>query len=133
MVRKVGGEEELLLVDPSTGELANVARRVVSRHDAVHADDEPADVHVDKELLQHMVETRTDPSTDLGLIAGQLCGARRTTIATAEDAGVAIAALGMAPLPGDGPRVTPDSRYAHIVEAFGETGLRAGSLGMHVH
>ena len=127
MTRTVGVEEELLLVDPASGERRNLSMKVLS--EAGHGNG-PV---VDPELLRHMIETRSEPATDLGATARDLRASRRAAIAAAERAGTAVAAVAMAPLAGPAHRVTPDTRYARIVDEFGRTGLAAGSLGMHVH
>lgn len=133
-VRTVGIEEELLLVDPGSGELATVSARVMHRHRASGRDaSEGPEGDLDDELLQHMVETHTDPGTDLEQTGEQARAARRTAIAAAREAGVAVAAVGAAPLGPTLSRVTPDDRYHRIVEEFGDTGRAAGTLGMHVH
>lgn len=135
-VRKVGVEEELLLVDPKTGELRNVAAHVLHEHrSAADQGDHPAEAtdDLERELLQHMVETHTDPLTDLREVGAQIRAARRTAIEAARSAGVAVAALGIAPLSTSRPRVTRDDRYERIVQEFGDTSLTAGTLGMHVH
>lgn len=132
--RKVGVEEELLLVDPGTGERLDVSRRVLHEHRALpEGSKEDAASDLDHELLQHMVETRTDATADLGEIAAQLRGARRTAIRAAEAAGAAVAAVGTAPLSQTNHRVTVDPRYQRIVQRFGETARNAGTLGTHVH
>jgi carboxylate-amine ligase len=136
-VRKVGIEEELLLVDPGTGEMCNLSRSVLHQHRSGAGPDPaslPADgpADLDGELLLHMVETHTDPGLDLADLGDQVRAARRTAVASAEAAGVAVAAVGFPPL-GWHPRVAPDSRYERIVREFGETGLAAGTLGMHLH
>ena len=73
-VRKIGIEEELLLVDPDTGELANASARVLHEHRAEHHGDPlPEASHdLEGELLRHMVETHTDPTTDLAEAGRQL-------------------------------------------------------------
>src|SRR3954463_5712896 len=99
-VRKVGVEEELLLVDPGTGELANAAGRVLHEHRADRGDEvrpEPSR-DLEGELLRHMVETHTAPTAALAESGRQLREARRTAIAAAEDAGVAVVAVATAPL-----------------------------------
>ena len=99
-MRKVGVEEELLLVDPETGELANAAGAVLHEH-RTERGEAPAPSpsrDLEGELLRHMVETHTDPSADLAEIGRQLREARRTAIAAAEESGVAIAAVATAPL-----------------------------------
>ena len=134
-MRKVGVEEELLLVDPETGELANAAAAVLHEHRAERGD-APAPSpsrDLEGELLRHMVETHTDPSADLAEIGRQLREARRTAIAAAEDSGVAVAAVATAPLGSATPAVSANPRYERIVQEFGDTGRGAGTLGMHVH
>ncbi|WP_151081785.1 carboxylate-amine ligase [Nocardioides cynanchi] len=134
-VRKVGVEEELLLVHPDSGELANAAGAVLHEHRAERGGtaSPSASRDLEGELLRHMVETHTDPSTDLTEIGHQLRGARRTAIAAAEDSGVAVAAVATAPLGSAPPAVTANPRYERIVQEFGDTGRGAGTLGMHVH
>jgi len=134
-VRKVGVEEELLLVDPETGGLANAAGRVLHEHRAERHDTPcpSASTDLEGELLRHMIEIHTDPSADLGRIAAQLREARRTAIAAADESGVALAAVGTAPLGQVDPAVSANPRYERIVNEFGDTGRGAGTLGMHVH
>ncbi len=134
-VRKVGVEEELLLVHPETGELANAAGAVLHDHRAQQGDAAPAwaATALEGELLRDMLETHTDPTEDLAEIGRQLREARRTAIVAAEDAGVAVAATGTAPLGTATPVVSSNARYERIVQEFGDTGRGAGTLGMHVH
>ncbi len=134
-VRKVGVEEELLLVDRETGELANAAGHVLHEHRTERRDVPPptASSDLEGELLRHMVETHTDPAVDLGEIGVQLRWARRTAIDAADDAGLGLAAVATAPLGTTEPAVSVNPRYERIVNEFGDTGRGAGTLGMHVH
>ena len=132
-MRRVGVEEELLLVDPESGHLRSVSAHVLHQHRVASRNDAPATDDLEGELLQHMVETHTDPLADLVEVDAQIRAARRTAIASARNAGVAVAALGVAPLSPERPRVTRNPRYERIIEEFGDTGLAAGTLGMHVH
>lgn len=134
-VRKVGLEEELLLVHPETGELANAAGAVLHDHRAQRGGEPPAwaTMVLEGELLRDMLETHTDPGEDLEEIGRQLREARRTAITSAGEAGVAVAATGTAPLGTAIPVVSPNPRYARIIQEFGDTGRGAGTLGMHVH
>jgi glutamate---cysteine ligase / carboxylate-amine ligase len=134
-VRKVGVEEELLLVHPETGELANAAGAVLHEHRSERggAASPSASRDLEGELLRHMVETHTDPSADLAEIGRQLREARRTAIAAAGESGVAVAAVATAPLGSGTPAVSANPRYERIVQEFGDTGRGAGTLGMHVH
>jgi glutamate---cysteine ligase / carboxylate-amine ligase len=133
-MRKVGVEEELLLVDPATGELASGAGHVLHEH-RTERGDAPARASRDLEgeLLRHMVETHTDASTDLAEIHRQLREARRTALTAAQGSGLALAAVGVPPLGSSEPAVSADPRYERIVAEFGDLGRHAGTLGMHVH
>jgi carboxylate-amine ligase len=133
-VRKVGVEEELVLVDAKTGELANAAGQVLHEHRSERQDEErPAAQELEGELLRHMVETHTDPSTDLAQVERELREARRTALAAAQESGFDLAAVAVPPLGPPEPAVSENPRYEHIVDEFGETGRQAGTLGMHVH
>jgi glutamate---cysteine ligase / carboxylate-amine ligase len=134
-VRKVGVEEELLLVHPDTGELANAAGHVLHEHRSERggAASPTASHDLEGELLRHMVETHTDPSADLAEIGRQLREARRTAIAAAADSDIGVAAVATAPLGSATPDVSANPRYERIVQEFGDTGRGAGTFGMHVH
>jgi len=134
-VRKVGLEEELLLVHPETGELANAAGAVLHDHRAARGDAPPAwaTMVLESEFLRDMLETHTDPTEDLQEIGRQLRQARRTAISSAEEAGVAVAATGTPPLGRSLPVVSPNPRYERIVQEFGDTGRGAITFGLHVH
>jgi carboxylate-amine ligase len=91
------------------------------------------DVTVDRELLRHQVETRTEPATDLSDIRAQLVGARRRVGEAARDAGTAAVATGTAPFGAGEVQVSPKDRYRAMVDEFGEISREAGTCGMHVH
>lgn len=125
-LRSLGVEEELLLVDPGSGERRNVSLPVLREA----ADGEAP---VDHELLQHMIEIRSRPTDDLASAVRDLAAGRRAAIAAAARVEMAVVAVGLAPLGGAEHRVTPDTRYARIVQEFGRLGRDAGTLAMHVH
>lgn len=132
-MRQIGIEEELLLVDPSTGQRANVSRRVLREHAVDGPGTADATDELDGELLQHMVETHTDPRGDVDRAVTDVRRARRTAIRAARAAGVEVAATGTSPVASPPTRVTPDDRYERIVRSFGSIGRAAGTTGMHVH
>jgi glutamate---cysteine ligase / carboxylate-amine ligase len=134
-VRQVGVEEELLLVDPESRELSARAGAVLHTHRTEQHDGTPDDATADLEgeLLRHMVETHTDPATDLAEVDRQLREARRTALTAAEEAGLALAAVATPPLGSLDSGVSANPRYERIVNEFGDLGRRAGTLGMHVH
>jgi len=131
-VRTVGIEEEFLLVDPETGRLVEGAEAVlrnVREHDASGAE---LDV-VDRELLRHMLEIRTEPSTDVADLGRQIVATRRTLGTAAGETGAALVACGTTPLAHDDVEVAPKARYRDMVAEFGALGRTAGTCGMHVH
>ena len=113
-------------MDPGTGlleERAGAVLREVGR----------ADDTVSHELLQHQLETRTEPLLDTAEAHRQLVEARRVLGIAARDLGLAVVASGTAPLPARQVVVSPKDRYRDMVEEFGEIGRTAGTCGMHVH
>jgi glutamate---cysteine ligase / carboxylate-amine ligase len=133
-LRKVGVEEELLLVDPETGELASAAGHVLHEHRTEQGGGErPSAQELEGELQRHMVETHTDPTSDLAQIGRELRKARRTASVAAEESGLELAAVAIPPLGPSEPAVSTNPRYERIVHEFGVIGRQAGTLGMHVH
>ena len=128
--RTVGVEEELLLVDPTTGETVSRSRAVVAR---AGGDRSGAVQRVGTELYQHQLETRTEPARDLGELRDCVVAARAVAGEAASQEGLATAAAGVAPLAGPELQVTPDDRYRDMVATFGEITRAAGTCGLHVH
>jgi carboxylate-amine ligase len=128
-VRTVGVEEELLLVDPATREIASRSQQLLERHDEGDGDDED----LDQELFRHQVEIRTDPVRDLSEIREQLVAARRAAGEAATAVDIAMVASGTAPLGGEDPRTTRSDRYRRMVERYGEVARSGTTCGMHVH
>ena len=140
MVRRVGLEEELLLLDPCTRDVAPAALTVLTEfreHGRGRVQPRsatvPATEQVDRELFRHQLETRTDPTRDLGDAFAQLVSARRTAGEAARAVGLATAACGMVPLGGEQAAVTPDDRYRDMLDRYGEVARDGGTCGMHVH
>ncbi len=134
MVRTVGIEEELLLVDPGTGSVSPRSSEVVKRLvDARRGAPGSAADELDQELFGHQVETRTDPHRHLADLRAQVVAARRTAGRAAREADLAAVACGVVPRPSGEPVVSPDPRYRDIVERFGDVARAAGTCGMHVH
>jgi glutamate---cysteine ligase / carboxylate-amine ligase len=136
MVRTLGIEEELLLVDPETGVTVSGAPRVLKEfreHGRGRAGVGPATDALDHELFRHQLETHTDPTRDANDAEAQLVKARRTAGEAARQAGLAIIASGFDPLGGDRRAVTTNDRYQDMVDMFGAIGRGGGTCGMHVH
>ena len=138
MVRQLGLEEELLIVDPRSREVVPAAQRVLKEfreHGRGRTDGSGTGAagEVDQELFRHQLETRTDPTRDADDALAQLVAARRTAGEAARAVDLATAACGMVPLGGDQSRVTPDDRYRDMVDTYGEVARDGGTCGMHVH
>jgi carboxylate-amine ligase len=133
-VRTVGVEEELLLIDPETRAVSARSAEVLkaNREHGSGRNPHASTDELDQELFLHMIETRTDPTTDLADIVRQLVAARRTAGEAATTAGLGVIASGVAPLEGE-PQVSPNERYHAMVETFGETARGGSTCGTHVH
>jgi carboxylate-amine ligase len=124
-VRKVGIEEELLLIDPETSQLAAVAQAAVSANEA--------EEEVAEELFLQQIETSTAPSADSDeLLAGVRAG-RRAVGQAAAAAGVRAVAMAAPVLKEDHEEFTPTPRYRRIKSEYGEMARQALVCGMHVH
>ncbi|CAI9412946.1 carboxylate-amine ligase [Nocardioides sp. T2.26MG-1] len=136
MARKLGIEEELLLLDPATREVVPAAPAVLKEfreHGSGRRRARAATDELDQELFRHQLETRTDPVLSTADALDQLVAARRTAGEAARAAGLAIGACGIVPLGGDRSVVSPNDRYRDMVDTFGEIARTGGTCGMHVH
>src|SRR3954470_21080087 len=114
MVRTLGIEEELLLVDPTTRAVVPGAPRVLKEfreHGRGRGGAGPATDALDEELFRHQLETRTDPPRDASDAFAQLVTARRTAGEAARAADLATVACGFVPLGGERAAVTANDRY----------------------
>src|SRR3954447_12534915 len=136
MVRPVGVEEELVLLDPASREVVAAAPAVLKQfreHGAGRRPPRAATDELDQELFRHQLETRTDPATDLDDVLAQVVAARRTAGTAARAVDHRVAASGIVPLGGESSMVTANDRYRDMVATFGEVARTGGTCGMHVH
>ncbi|RKO22061.1 YbdK family carboxylate-amine ligase [Pseudarthrobacter phenanthrenivorans] len=145
-MRTFGVEEELLIVDPESGEpLALADALLSSRHLA--ADDAPDDprlletedktVYDDEmglsaELKLEQIETQTRPCLEYGELLDQIRAGRALADRAAAKNNARVAALATSPL-GLSSHTTPDPRYARMLERFGLTAQEQLTCGFHVH
>jgi len=127
-VRTVGVEEELLLVDPETGEPRARSAAVLAR--AEH-EDAGQDVF-EKELHEQMVEFATHPQSEMAALGEEIVRCRREAARHAEEIGCAIAALATSPLPVS-PAVGANSRYQWMEREYGIATREQLVMGCHVH
>ncbi len=123
-VRKIGVEEEMLLVDPDTLRLTAVARRAVRNH---------AGPEVEQELFLQQIETATEPATQADQLAEGIRAGRRAIGEAAGAAGARAVAMGVPVLVDPDEHITPEPRYERIRDEYGEVAGQALACAMHVH
>ncbi|MGH3867556.1 MAG: glutamate--cysteine ligase 2 [Pseudonocardiaceae bacterium] len=129
IVRRVGVEEELLLVDPDTGRAMALSVEVL--RDAA-AGAPAADQALTSELMRQQVETNTRPCATLDELGCEVRRWRRVASEAAQGRGARVAAVGTSPLPVD-PSITASPRYQRIADEFGLTAAEQLTCGCHVH
>jgi glutamate---cysteine ligase / carboxylate-amine ligase len=124
----VGVEEEFHIVDGATRTLANESERLVAALDDI------GDNRFELEIKQSMVETATGVCSSLAEVRASLVALRTRLTQTAADLGLAVTASGTAPLGHwrDG-ALTPDERYARIVDLHQQVVWEQVVCGCHVH
>ncbi|MEU9981552.1 glutamate--cysteine ligase [Streptomyces sp. NPDC050856] len=128
-MRSVGVEEELLLVDPESGEPRALSTAVLAIAAKESRDGENA---FEKELQAQQLEFATHPRTDMGELGAEIRRWRAEAARHAGEVGAAVAALATSPLPA-GPAVSEGKRYRWIQEHFGLTAQEQLTSGCHVH
>ncbi|MCD2185891.1 carboxylate-amine ligase [Actinomycetospora soli] len=119
--RRMGVEEELLLVDPDDGTPLGLAPAVL-----------PAADDLDGEMRAEQVETGSVPHVDAGALAADLRRRRADAARAARTSGAAVAALATSPVP-PGPATSVEGRYGRILERFGAIATAQLTNGQHVH
>ncbi len=135
MVRTIGIEEELLLVDPETRQIGSRSPQVLKEFREHGAGRAPWVSHdeVDREFYRHQVEIRTKPATDLSETRSEILLDRRYAAEAAAAAGLATVASGMVPIGGMPLQVSNDNRYRNMLTTYGRIALYGNACGMHVH
>jgi carboxylate-amine ligase len=127
--RSVGVEEELLLVDPETGQPSAVAGSVMR---AAEQDPAADDEVLEFELQRQQLETNTEPCRTLADLGAELRRCRAAAASAAARAGAAIAALATSPVPAE-PELVPKDRYQKMAGEYGLTLSELLTCGCHVH
>jgi carboxylate-amine ligase len=146
-MRTFGVEEELLIVDPESGEPLALADALLAgrRMAADDAPDDPREIdNEDKtvyddrgmglsaELKLEQIETQTRPCLEYGELLEQIRAGRALADRAARKNNARVAALATSPL-GLSSHTTPDPRYAKMLERFGLTAQEQLTCGFHVH
>ena len=134
-MRKIGVEEELMLVDPDTGKVTAVAAAALRarEHAAERGEAAEEGAPVDQELFLQQIETATAPCTSAEELTAELVRGRRAVGESARAAGAAAVAVPTPVLPTDEPTITPKQRYRRIRDEYGEMARQALVCGMHMH
>lgn len=128
MVRTVGVEEELLLVDAQSGEPRALSTAVLAMAENRAAGDSA----FDPELHLQQVELATQPCSDMRALAEEILRWRAEAAESAAQVGADVAALATAPLPVS-PSIGEGERYRWLAEKFGLTTQEQLTCGCHVH
>ncbi len=137
VVRSVGVEEELLLVEPGTGQpraVAETALRAIRQEaaqDKPHADRDAAQT-LGFEIQRQQLETNTRPCHGLDELGREVRRCRALAAEAAARAGARVAALATSPVPVV-PQLVRDGRYLQMARAFGLTTYEQLTCGCHVH
>ncbi|GGY34489.1 glutamate--cysteine ligase 2 [Streptomyces djakartensis] len=127
-MRTVGVEEELLLVDPETGEPRALSAAVLAR---AEQDDADQDVF-EKELHEQMLEFATHPQSSMESLHAEIVRCRKEAARHAGEIGCTVAALATSPLPVS-PAVGVSRRYRWMADQYGIATREQLVLGCHVH
>ncbi|MEU3264494.1 glutamate--cysteine ligase 2 [Streptomyces bacillaris] len=128
VVRTVGVEEELLLVDPESGEARALSTAVLARAEQ----DAQGESAFEPELHRQQLEFATHPCRDMAEIADAVHRWRAEAGRHAADVGASVAALATSPLPVS-PTIGTGERYRWMAERYGLTAQEQLTCGCHVH
>ncbi|HEX6116377.1 MAG TPA: YbdK family carboxylate-amine ligase [Solirubrobacterales bacterium] len=120
----IGVEEELMLLDPETLDLAPRAGEVLARLEG--------DPRFKPELPAAQLELLTTPAEDLGELAAQLAAGRRDLAAAAEGIG-RLAGSGAHPFAAVEGELNQADAYRLTRDEYGPVARRQLVFGLHVH
>ncbi|MFD5793030.1 glutamate--cysteine ligase [Streptomyces diastatochromogenes] len=127
-MRTVGVEEELLLVDPDSGEPKSLSAAVLARA----TQDDPGQDVFQKELFGQMLEFATRPQADMADLGAEIVRCRKEAARLAGEFACAVAALATSPLPAS-PSISVNERYEWMARRYGITTQDQLVCGCHVH
>ena len=122
--RTVGVEEEFLVVNAVTGELASAATDLVR--------DPRAGGMLCHEFKREQIEINSDPCCTMQTLSDNLAQRRQNLISVAAEYGLVACASGTSPLPGT-PTAVAGERFARITDEFALMATQQLTCGMHVH
>ncbi len=123
LMRRVGVEEELLIVNRTDGRAVALGEVLEGLSD---------DDGLSSEMKQEQIETCTLPRTFLQELAQDITARRTSADLTARSVGARAVALATSPLPVK-TTITPGLRYERMTQRFGLTAVEQLTCGCHVH
>lgn len=129
-IRTFGVEEELLLVDPGTGEAVPMAAELLDLY--VRPLDARAGPVLTAEFQLEMIEAVTPPHAGLDTLLTDIIAGRAIADRAAQDVGIRAAALGTSPLPCD-PHPVQLRRFAAMADEYALTAREQLTCGCHIH
>ena len=124
----LGVEEEFQIVDPDSGELRSHVSQLLA------SSEESLGQQVKRELHQSIVEVGTRICNDVAELREEIIRIRRDLAASADRAGLAVAAAGTHPFSDWKDQVlSPGVRYESIVEELQQLARSLLIFGLHVH
>ncbi|MFD0484270.1 glutamate--cysteine ligase [Kineococcus sp. GCM10028916] len=127
----LGVEWEMVLVDRSSRDLASRASEVL---DAVDREDSPTGPRITKELLRNTLEIVTGVCDTVGDVVEDLSSSIAAIRRVSDPLGLELMCAGTHPFARwDEQQVTPDERYAELLERTQWWGRQMLIWGVHVH
>jgi carboxylate-amine ligase len=127
----LGIEWELELVDPRSRELASAASDLLAELSAPHGDEHPKAKH---ELLESTVEIITGVCLTVSEAKADLAATLAEVVAAAEKRGLGVMCSGTHPITDWATQeISPNPRYAKLVEQMQWLARRLQIFGVHVH
>jgi glutamate---cysteine ligase / carboxylate-amine ligase len=121
----IGIEEELMILDADTFELANAIETMLEATEAGE---------IKPELMESVLEISTDPCRTVHEAGEQLRGLRRQVSQTAASKGLAIGAAGTHPFAmWENQRIVARPRYRDLISALRFVARQELIFGVHVH
>ena len=122
----IGIEEELMIVDAETLELANAIEQLL--------DDDDDGAAIKPELMESVCEIATTPCRNTAEAGRELTGLRREVSVRARDKGLAMGSAGTHPFAmWEDQRIVAQPRYRELIEALRFVARQELIFGMHVH
>lgn len=122
-VRRIGVEEEFLIVDPTSGHAVPLGELL----DRLSGDD-----GLSSEMKQEQLEACTLPRTSLAELAEDITARRASADATARIVGARSVALATSPFPAQS-TAAPGERIERMMQQYGVTAVEQLTCGCHVH